>query len=205
MAMNRISDIVLGIVTIIVAVVLLALLLIWLGDLIKSLDVRIVVGIATVIGAVIGGILVKRFEGKHAVEAHFRDVKVEQYEAVIKKITGVFTKTADGRNISDKDLVTFFRNWQWTVTLLGGPKVLSAYLKWRDNVGNADAESVFIYGDFLLAMREDLGLSNKGLDRTMAAKLMLQNPKLLLELAKDNPSITLDDVAKEERKRSGQE
>ena len=60
------------------------------------------------------------------------------------------------------NLVPFLQEWQRTMVLNGGARVLTAYLKWIDHLRHRepDAETVFLMGEFFLAMRKDVGLSN---------------------------------------------
>ena len=63
-----------------------------------------------------------------------------------------------------------------------------------------NAESMFLMGDFVLAVRKDLGLSNKGIDRKTFASLILKNPDLFLDMALKNPRVTLAELAIEEQR-----
>ena len=59
---------------------------------------------------------------------------------------------------------------------------------------------MFLMGDFLLSMRKDLGFSNKGIDRRTFAHLILRNPDLFLDMASENPKITMAEIANIENK-----
>ena len=107
----------------------------------------------------------------------------------------------DGK-ADDSGLADFLREWQRKLTVWGGARVLRTYIKWRDHLlskgDEPDAESVFLMGEFLLAMRKDLGLSNNGIDRRVFAHLILRNPGLFLESSKKNPNITNAEIAQME-------
>ena len=49
-------------------------------------------------------------------------------------------------------------------------------------------------GDFFLAMRKDIGLRNKGVDRNTFVHMILRNSDLFLEMSSENPNVTLDEV-----------
>lgn len=67
---------------------------------------------------------------------------------------------------------------------MGGPNVLLTYIEWQNHltksIDEPDAETIFLMGDFLLSIRGDLGLSNRGIDRVTFASLILRNPDLFL-------------------------
>ena len=196
------------VLSIIVAIVVIAALLgviywvissVW--DALISVDAKLAVGIVAAVTTVLGATLTvtvgKYLERKHAVEAAFRERKVEIYDGFLEEL---FKLLGQEGKPDDSGLVDFLREWQRKLTVQGGAKVLRTYVKWRDHLlskGNEpDAESVLLMGEFLLAMRGDLGLSNSGIDRRVFAHLILRNPVLFLELSRKNPNITIAEIAR---------
>ena len=172
-------------------------------DALVSVDTKLAVGIVaaftTVLGATLTVTIGKYFERKQAVEAHFRERKVEIYDEFL----GEFFKLFESQNnMDDSRFVSFFQEWNRKVTVWGGSEVLRSYIKWMGHLKNGEpnAESMFLMGDFVLAVRKDLGLSNKGIDRKTFASLILKNPDLFLDMALKNPSVTLAELAIEEQK-----
>ncbi len=172
-------------------------------DALVSVDTKLAVGIVAAVTTVIGATLTvtigKYFERKQAVEADFRERKVEIYDEFL----GEFFKLFESQNnMDDSRLVSFLKEWNRKVVVWGGSEVLRSYIKWMGHLKSSEpnAESMFLMGDFVLAVRKDLGLSNKGIDRKTFASLILKNPDLFLEMATKNPRVTLAELAIEEQK-----
>lgn len=172
-------------------------------DALVSVDTKLAVGIVAAVTTVIGATLTvtigKYFERKQAVEADFRERKVEIYDEFL----GEFFKLSDGQSNIDNDrLVSFFQEWKRKVIVWGGSEVLRTYIKWMSHLTSKEpnAESMFLMGDFVLAVRKDLGLSNKGINRKTFVYLILKNPDLFLDMATKNPRVTLAELAVEEQK-----
>ena len=172
-------------------------------DALVSVDTKLAVGIVaaftTVLGATLTVTIGKYLERKQAVEAHFRERKVEIYDEFL----GEFFKLFENQNnMDDSRLVSFFQEWNRKVTVWGGSEVLRSYIKWMGHLKSSEpnAESMFLMGDFVLAVRKDLGLSNKGIDRKTFASLILKNPDLFLDMALKNPRVTLAELAVEEQR-----
>ncbi|XOV87361.1 MAG: hypothetical protein ACFHX7_20795 [Pseudomonadota bacterium] len=175
-----------------------------------SVDARLAVGVvagfATVVAATVTVSLGKYFERKQGVESHFRDRKLEIYDEFLKELFRVFFESnpdADdplGEQRSS-ELVDFLREWQRKMIVWGGSDVLLTFMKWKEHLakGEPDAESVFLMGDFFLAVRRDLGLSNKGFDRTTFAGVILRSGSLLTTMAKENPQVTLAELGEIEK------
>ena len=53
--------------------------------------------------------------------------------------------------------------------------------------------------DFFLALREDLGHSNKGIDHSHMVRFLLQNSDLFMEEYRKNPSVTFEEIAAREQ------
>ena len=172
-------------------------------DALVSVDSKLAVGIVAAVTTVLGATLTvtigKYFERKQAVEAHFRERKVEIYDEFL----GEFFKLFESQNnMDDSRLVSFLKEWNRKVIVWGGSGVLRSYIKWMDHLKSSEpnAESMFLMGDFVLSVRKDLGLSNKGIDRKTFVSLILKNPDLFLDMAIKNPRVTLAELAKEEQK-----
>ncbi len=166
-----------------------------------SIDAKLAIGIVAAVGTVFGATLTvtlgKYFERKQAVEAHFRERKVEIYDEFLKELFKLFGY--EGR--LDEGFVPFLQEWKRKMVVWGGSNVLLTYIKWITHLSNTepDAETMFFMGDFLLAMRKDLGLSNKGIDRKTFAYLIMRHPDLFLEMAGENPRVTMAEIANKEK------
>src|SRR5207247_1517114 len=128
-------------------------------------------------------VLGRYLERKKEIDAHFREKKTEIYDSFLKEFFKVFHSPTD----ESIDLVPFLREWQRQLILWGGADVLAAFMKWRRNLakGVPDAQSMFLTDEFFRALRQDLGLSNRGLERGAFIRLILRHPDLFFIMAKD--------------------
>jgi hypothetical protein len=104
---------------------------------------------------------------------------------------------------SPPDVVAFLREFTRKLLLWGSQDVINAFIKWQRHLmhGVPDARSISLTQEFLVAIRADLGHKNNKLDRGLYATILLSEPTILLEMAAKNPSVTLAEVAAEEKRR----
>jgi hypothetical protein len=189
--------------------ILCALLIWWVVSSawakLSSIDTKLAVGLltasTTIVVAALTVSLGRYLERKKEIEAHFREKKVEIYDEFLKEFFKLFGQ--DSANAPDEqDLVSFLKEWQRKMILWGGAGVLSSYLKWKKHLGRGEpnAQSLFLTDDFFKAIRKDLGLSNRGLEKGAFAHFMLKNAELFLQMAKENPDITLAELGQIEEK-----
>jgi len=163
----------------------------------ESLAVGLLTAASTILVATLTITLGRYFERKKEVEAHFREKKSAIYDSFLTAYFK-FTHTESRENV---DQVAFLREWQREVILWGGATVLTTYLKWMAHLkkGVPDAQSMFLMDDFFRAIRRDLGLPNRGLERGAFIRLMLRHPDVFFLMARTNPNVKLDAVAQKER------
>ena len=173
-----------------------------------SVDSKLALGMVTAFTTVVVATLTltlgKYFERRREIDTHFREKKTEMYDEFLKELYKVFHSAGEDSAGDDLDeaaeseeLVDFLRLWQQELLLRGGAGVVSTYLKWMAHLTNGEepnAESMLLTGDFILALRKDLGLRNSGIDRRIFAQITLKNPKLFLQMASSNPSVTLSEI-----------
>ena len=205
MALGQKTNVFIGFLLLIVLFVGFWMLLTFIAEFLASQDIKFVVAATALTGAAIGAWIKSYLEGRHSVEEHFRQRKADVYHQLISRVAMVFHKVTDDKEIDSDDLVTFFRKWQSDLILWGGPKVLNAYLDWRNNINTNARGTVLTYGDLLLAMRKDLKLSNRGITHDIAAHWMLKDADLFLKLVAEYPDITMDEIVayEESQKRRG--
>ena len=176
----------------------------------KLLDPKVSVAIltasTTVIVATLTVVLGKYMERKKDIEAHYREKKTEIYDEFLSEFFKIFhSDHEDDAGGENPDLVEFLREWQRKMILWGGQDVLSKYIKWMGHLkkGNPDAQTMFMMEDFFLEIRKDLGHKNNKLTKGSFIHLILQNPELFLAMAKENPSLTLEELGEAERALQG--
>jgi len=132
-----------------------------------TLDPNLAVGLLTAVTAVLVATatitLGRYFERMKEVEAHFREKKSEIYDSFLRE----FFRSFHNESGENTNLVPFLREWQRETILWGGANLLKSYLGWMAHLkkGIPDAAGMFLMDDFFRAVRRDLGLSNRGLER----------------------------------------
>lgn len=161
----------------------------------------------TVLGATIAVVIGKSYDRRKDIEAHFRSKKVEIYDEFLRELFKVMFNQSSG-NVGTEDtestesLVEFLREWQRKMILWGGQEVLKKYILWVSHLrkGIIDLESMqksmLLMEKFFLEIRKDLGHKNNKLDEGTFIGLILRNPNLLMEKAKENPNLTLEEFSK---------
>lgn len=167
----------------------------------QELGAALVAAATTTIVATITVMVGRYFERKKELDALHRDKKTEIYEEFLKVFLEAFG-TSDGldgktKSEADPDLEKLFREFSRKLVLWGGPQVLEAFAQWKEFMaeGNINAESIFKTERFLDAIRADLGHSNFGVRAGWFARLFMQESKLFLAMAKENPKISLTEVS----------
>jgi len=165
----------------------------------KELGAPIIAAVGTVLVATLTIVLGKYFERKKELDALYRDKKTEVYDDFLKKFFEFYF--SGGEDVEAKDMVPFFRDFSRKLVLWSGPEVIEAFLAWKDHLakGTPDAKSIFLTEAFLLAVRNDLRHSNKGIRRGLFARMFLQNSELFLLMAAKNPNLTLEELTEFEK------
>jgi len=101
-------------------------------------------------------------------EAH-REKKIEIYKIFFDEIFEATNNMRLGREVdlsSSEDFMTRTLELKKGLMSYGSPKVINSFAKWQlvSSEAGDSASSLRGVGDVILAMREDIGLSNRGLD-----------------------------------------
>lgn len=161
----------------------------------KELGAPIIAAVATILVATVTVVVGKYFERKRELDALYREKKTEVYDEFLKKFFEVYF--SGGENITEQDLVPFFRDFSRKLVLWSGPEVIEAFMAWKDHLakGSPDAQSIFLTERFLLAVRTDLRHTNKGIRHGLFARMFLKNSELFLSMAAKNPSFKLEELS----------
>ena len=169
-----------------------------LSNLDKSVFAALITGTLVASGA----IWVKYIEHRHSVEAQFRDAKVELFNDFMN----VLDKAA-ANDISTEEITQTLKEWKRRTLFWGGPKVMRGFLSLSElgsdskTVGGM-ARGTQLIGDLILAMRKDVGLSNRGIvteatkgvskGTIVGARYMLRHPDLFLDCLRKDPSMPME-------------
>ena len=167
----------------------------------SSVDSKLAVGLitasTTVVVAALTVSLGRYFERKKEIESHFRNKKIQIYDEFLQEFFKLFHQQDNSTSSDEQDLTLFLVEWQRKMILWGGSNVLASYIKWKNQLakGEPNAQSMFLTDDFFKAIRKDLGLSNRGLEKGIFVHLILKNSELFLQMAKEQPNITLTELS----------
>lgn len=162
--------------------------------------VALVTAFTTVVVSTATVMLGRFFERKKESDALYRDKKIGIYDDFLKKLFEIFLEEKKQPTKSE-NLVPFLREMQRKMILWAGPKVVRSYVDWITALQTrTNASSVFLNMEqFFLAIRRDLGHTNKGLKEGDFIRFLLRDTDLFLAAIKENPSITLDELIELER------
>lgn len=114
-------------------------------------------------------------------EAH-RDKKIEVYSKFYELMFGVLAGVNSGKRPSESDLAEAFFEISKGVLFYGAPPVVSALADFKRVHSTSDPiEAMRRAGRILLAMREDIGLSNRGLNELSVHQLFVKDDLRTLE------------------------
>lgn len=167
-----------------------------------TIAAAVVAGSLAILSSTIAVVVGRSFEARRDREAAHRERKTDTYDSFLKRLFEIFHggRATEG---AEDELIDFFRENSRKFLLWSGPGGLKAYSDWQDalkgQARNPKADSVIKMVDFFLALRKDLGHSNRGLKRDHLVGLVLRNPQLFMELYRRNPSISLAEIARAEQ------
>jgi len=167
----------------------------------RNIAAAIIAASATIIASTIAIVLSKHYELKKERAVAHRDKKVGLYDEFLKELFDIFLMGQE--NKSPEDQVPFLREIQRKIILWSGPEVIKSYALWHKEMTlrlqSPRAKSMMKMIEFFLALRKDLGHSNKGLKREYLLRFMLKYPDLFMKLFRENPDVTLTEIAKAEK------
>jgi len=168
-----------------------------------SVAAAIGAAVIAVFSSVITIMLARYYEAKHERESAHRDKKTELYDNFLKELFKLFLE--DTQKKSDTgEFVPYLREVQRKLILWSGPGVIKSYAEWHAVLTSQgetpQAKSMIKMIDFFLALRKDLGHSNRGIQREHLIRFMLKNPGLFVSMYKKNPNVTFSEIAAVEKK-----
>ena len=136
-------------------------------------------------------------ERKRELEALHRDKKIPISGKFLGGIYETFQSTGKNKKGDEKRILNLFLEWQREITLWGGSDVVGVYNEGKSARKNNEpnAKTVFMTEDLILAIRKELGHDNIGIKKGAFVHMILREPELFLETAKQNPNITLTELA----------
>lgn len=172
-----------------------------------SFDPNVVVAIvaasATILASTLAVVLTRYYQSKREREVAHRNRKINLYDELMTKLFAIFLGDTE-KETKSEDLVPFLREIQRKLILWSGPGAIKAYAEWHKVLTTTPPRAIQMIKmiDFFLALREDLGHSNKGIRHSHMVRFLLQKPDLFMQEYRKNPNITFEDIAALEKKLS---
>lgn len=144
------------------------------SDLIKTI---VGASVAT-IGAALTIVLGKAWELKTKIRQDIRDKKIPIYENQLETFFKVFFSEKIGEEkLAEQDLIKAFAKFSEKIMIWGSSEVISAWEAFR--TGSSEPQnlerSILAFEAFILALRKDIGNSNKHLSKGDILKIFIND------------------------------
>lgn len=172
----------------------------WIGfeffiDALKNSDPKITAAILGAMATIFVGLTAviitqNQIRLRDREEAH-RSKKVEIYEKYLKTVQAIMSGTNDNVSMeapSNQELVDYLVKFKTEIMLWGSPEVIKMQLEFQ-RVSQKGGNIFNAVNNLHRAIRTDIGLSNKGLNKLELVKMYLSDPDELNnkgEIAKGN-------------------
>jgi len=161
----------------------------------------IIAGSATIFASVLALVISRYYQTRREQQIAHRDRKVALYDKFLHKLFELFSAEKKHK-IDTVTLTPFLREMQINLILWASPNVIKSYYDWHKVLTTKPPRAIQMIEmlDFFLAIREDLGHSNRRIQRKHFARLLLRNPEWFIQEFNNNPNITLEEMIKREPK-----
>lgn len=145
----------------------------------------IISGMATVLGGILVVIITQQQGRKRAAEESHREKKVEIYKKFLEMVSKIMSgenKDVPIKGPSEKELTKYMVEFKTEIILWASPNVIKSQLAFQKASVDENGDIFRTVNDLHLAIREDIGLSNRGLSDYQLVKMYLKDPDELDEL-----------------------
>src|SRR5690554_86220 len=174
-----------------VAWLIVSKLLTFLENANPSVSAAIVGAMATVIVGVGGALYTQSQIKRREIEEADRAKKVEIYKKFLDMVARMMAEGNENVSLeppSQQELVDFLVGFKTNVVLWGSPKVINAQLGFQ-KVSSEGGNVLVAVNQLYRAIREDIGLSNKGLDKNQLVKMYLSDPDEMDTMSASNKAL----------------
>jgi len=164
---------------------LIAFLIEKLNLLNPNVAAAIIGGMATVLGGILVVIITQQQGRKRAAEESHREKKVEIYKKFLEMISKIMSgenKDVPIKGPSEKELAKYMVEFKTEIILWASPNVIKSQLAFQKASAEENGDIFRTVNDLHLAIREDIGLSNRGLSDYELVKMYLKDPDELDDL-----------------------
>ncbi|PKG48692.1 hypothetical protein CXF87_17150 [Halomonas sp. MES3-P3E] len=156
-----------------------------------SVSAAIVGAMATVLVGVGGALYTQSQIKKREIEEAHRARKVEIYKDFLDIAARMMAEGNESVSLkppTQQELVDFMVGFKTNVVLWGSPKVINAQLNFQ-KISSEGGNVLKAVDHLYKAIREDIGLSNRGLDKYQLVKMYLSNPDEMDEMSASNKAL----------------
>lgn len=144
-------------------------LIFWVIDIVRNADKTVLAAIVAALGAVFSLLFTWWKEKQKSLREAHREKKIEIYSKFFDLMFDLMDKSKRGLDSDEEVIKTVSSHWvdlTRGILFYGSPKVVIAFSSVRkgSNEQASALDTMRTIGRVILAMREDIGLSNKGLD-----------------------------------------
>lgn len=164
-----------------------------------QMGAALVTGFFTITVSISAVALGRYLEKAKEVEVAYRDKRLKVYEDFVDRFFALTTESAS-EDTKQKEFTKFLRDFNKKMILWGGSRTVHTYVAMMHRITDdaTAAKSVFSMETFYQAMRKDLGLENRALEKGDLLALLLRSDdfRRLLAASKTNPNVRLQDLSK---------
>ncbi|MBL1379391.1 hypothetical protein [Zobellella iuensis] len=171
----------------------------WLGleliELLAKLQNEVVAALigamATVFVGIAAVIISQKQSKQRDIDESHRPKKVEIYTKFLDAVSGLMAaqnENVSKKGMTDQELVNYLVEFKTELLLWGSPQVIKRQLEFEE-VSRSNGNIFTAVNNLYKAIREDIGLSNKGLNSHELVKMYLSDPGELDEILASNKSM----------------
>ena len=146
---------------------------------------------ATVFAGITAVIISQKQSKQRDIDESHRPKKVEIYKKFLDAVSGLMAaqnENVSKKGLSDQELVDYLVEFKTELLLWGSPLVIKRQLEF-EKVSRNNGNIFTAVNNLYEAIREDIGLSNKGLNSHELVKMYLSDPGELDEILASNKSM----------------
>lgn len=140
----------------------------------SDLAVALIAASATTLVSIATLTISKLYERRQGIQQDLRARRTPVYESIVNTLYRVmFASILNEEPMPEAELKRFFAQTTDQLTIWGSDTVLEEWGTFKTKVGDDPMQAIFMFEDFLFAIRRDLGHKNKNLKRGSILKLFV--------------------------------
>lgn len=177
------KELILGFVLIIILIYIIwAITSFFIESLVKAdpkISASIIAGMFTILAGISAVMITQMLIKNREIQEAHRTKKIEIYTSFITTATSMLSIENNDLSIkapTEKELINILFQFKRDILLYGSPKVVKSQLKFMEIAQKNPNQVVKAVDNIYKAMREDIGLSNSGLNNYELIKMFVTDP-----------------------------